>query len=74
MQWFLYIILTTSAAGSQDHVRRTPMPDKATCLEVLEKSRISVPNGNESEGGYAMYCGTGDQSYYGGDWWKRKVK
>jgi hypothetical protein len=72
--FYLYVILLVSGAGLNPSITRTPIGDLKTCLSVLEKTKVDVSRGNESESGFAAFCGQDVERYYGATWWRDEAK
>ena len=72
---FLYVILHDDNSTGERF--RTQMPDMETCLQVLEKSKMPMPD--RPSGDYevlgTMFCGTAEfQRNYNTVWWRDEVK
>jgi len=71
---FLYVILHDDNSNGERF--RTVMSDMATCLTVLEKSKMPIPT--SPSGDYevlgAMWCGGEMHRHYSSTWWNDPVK
>jgi hypothetical protein len=72
--FYLYVILLVSGTNLPDSITRTPIGDLKTCMQVLEKVKIDVSRGNESESGFAAFCGQDIERFWGKTWWRDAVK
>lgn len=54
MKVLLVIFMWFNGGGS--HTERHEIKDMETCLNIIEKSKLMVSNGNESEAMAVMFC------------------
>ena len=54
MKTLLIIFMWFNGGGS--HTEQHQIKDMETCLKIMERSKLIVSNGNESEAMAAMYC------------------
>ena len=54
MKVLLIIFMWFNGGGS--HTQQHEIEDMETCLKIIQKSKLIVSNGNESEAMAAMYC------------------
>ena len=70
---FLYLVVSGSAmGGGYYHMRKHPMPDRKTCEQAVENSKVGLSNGDENETAVIMFCAKEGFSYGNTKWWKEE--